>query len=244
MEGSERVTFFIQLAGRTIEIHALFDKVQSMVRDYLTDAQTPDFVVDITETDIQAEGTASTSQHRASLESLAVYRKIAEQMLAYHTFLMHGAVVALDGKAYLFAAPSGTGKSTHVRKWADQLPEAFIVNGDKPLIIVDDQPMVCGTPWAGKENWHTNTMVPLAAIILMERGEDNQMRQITFSEAFAGLFRQTYQPKDKDKLKTTLHLLKALDHKVKFYSFMFNNMKDDAFQVAYHTLTGKQLPSE
>lgn len=230
------MTFCIQLAGRIIEIHALHDKVQSMARDYLTEAQTPDFVVDITEKDIRAEGTADTPQQQASMESLAVYRKIAEKMLDYHTFLMHGAVVALDGKAYLFAAPSGTGKSTHVRKWTDQLQEACIINGDKPLILVDDQPMVCGTPWAGKENWQTNAMVPLEAIVLMDRGEDNEMQQITFSEAFAGLFRQTYQPKDKDKLKTTLYLLKALDHRVKFYRFQVNNMKDDTFAVAYHTL--------
>lgn len=231
------MTFFIRLAGRTIEIHSLYDRVQKMALDYLTDAQTPDFVVDITEADLQAEGTDGSLQQLATLERLAVYRKIAEQMLAYNTFLMHGAVVALNGEAYLFAAPSGTGKSTHVSKWTDRLPEAFIVNGDKPLITVkDDQPMACGTPWAGKENLQTNTMVPLKAIILMERSEDNVIRRITFSEAFAGLFRQTYQPKDKEKLKTTLLLLKALDHKVKFYSFRFNNMKDDAFQVAYHTL--------
>lgn len=64
---------------------------------------------------------------------------------------MHGTVVDHNGQAYMFTAPSGTGKTTHAKLWLDNLPDAFIVNGDKPFIIAgDEQPKACGTPWAGK----------------------------------------------------------------------------------------------
>jgi len=229
--------FCIEIAGISIEIHSLFSKIKSISKDYITDTLTPDIVLNIAAKDVVSESETKLSVYQMpDLETLAVYRKIAEETLKYDTFLMHGSVISINGKAYMFTAPSGTGKTTHIRKWLENLPDAFVVNGDKPLIKAGEVPLACGTPWAGKENMQTNTMVPLAAIVLMERAEDNEIRQITFSEAFSGLFRQTYQPKDTEKLKATLRLLKSLDHKVKFYSFKFNNLKDDAFSVSYHAL--------
>ena len=43
------------------------------------------------------------------LETLAIYRKIADQMLDYDTILFHGSCVSVDGDGYLFTAKSGTG---------------------------------------------------------------------------------------------------------------------------------------
>ena len=40
-------------------------------------------------------------------------------------------------------------------------------------------------------------------------------------------------------MRKTLELLKRLNGKVRFYRFRFNNMKEDAFRVAYNALTGK-----
>jgi len=56
--------------------------------------------------------------------------------------------------------------------------------------------------------------------------------------------RQTYQPKDVEKLTKTLRLLKSLDHKVRFYQFRFNNLKPDAFQTSYHELVEKHCEGE
>ena len=51
---------------------------------------------------------------------------------------MHGAVIRYKGKAYLFTAPSGTGKTTHIRQWLKKAEGTFVVNGDKPLIKVEN----------------------------------------------------------------------------------------------------------
>ena len=40
----------------------------------------------------------------------------ARNILEHDGYYLHSSAVVLDGKAYLFAAPSGTGKSTHTEK--------------------------------------------------------------------------------------------------------------------------------
>ena len=87
------------------------------------------------------------------LETLALLRKVAEVLPEKDGFLMHGAVIQWKDKAYMFTAPSGTGKTTHIRLWRKYLGQGVsIINGDKPFIrIVDDCVRIYGTPWAGKE---------------------------------------------------------------------------------------------
>ena len=80
-------------------------------------------------------------------------------------------------------------------------------------------------------------MVPLKAIILMERGDNNNIEEIPFGMAFPFLLQQTYRPSDGEKIQKTLKLLVQLKGKVRFYRFIFNNLKEDAFDVAYHAVT-------
>ena len=237
--------FTIEIARRRIQIESVWKRAFAWSRNYLTE-EASDFCVASTEEEIEqrraiyGELNNDLDPLDRDVEMSVLLSKVAKGMLDYDTLLMHGAVVAYKDKAYMFSAPSGTGKSTHIRKWVRSLPGAFVVNGDKPFIITGDTPMACGSPWCGKERWQTNKQVPLAAIVLMERGEENEIREISFKEAFPGLLRQTHRPGDVAKMEKTLHLLKSLDHKVKFYSFHFNNLKPDAFQVAYHELVEKQ----
>lgn len=69
------------------------------------------------------------------LETLAALRKIADFMPEKDCFLMHGAVVAWKDQGYLFTAPSGTGKSTHLALWKKYLgDQAEVINGDKRFL--------------------------------------------------------------------------------------------------------------
>lgn len=44
-------------------------------------------------------------------------------------------MLEIDGKAYMFSAPSGTGKSTHAKLWRDCFGDRVtMINDDKPLI--------------------------------------------------------------------------------------------------------------
>lgn len=73
------------------------------------------------------------------------------------------------------------------------IPGTFVVNGDKPLIDMNTL-QVCGTPWAGKEKYNTNTCVRLAGLILLERGQSNTMEPLGFHNALLGLIAQCHVP--------------------------------------------------
>ena len=177
-------------------------------------------------------------QWDGAIEFQAVLRKLTEALIDFDILLIHGAAVCVENQVFLFTADSGTGKTTHVLKWIERLPNAFVINGDKPYIRINngEQPLVSGSPWAGKENMYVNTMKPLKAIILMDRAEKNRVEKITYAEAFSSVLQQTYQPEDEEKMRKTLKLLKQLSDKVSFWRFQFNNFNEDCFDVAYSAL--------
>ena len=153
--------FKIRLADVNIAVNSMHDEVFRLCRDYLTDGTT-DFYVSPAPADIalervknlheaEVEGILPVNYPDSYLETLAVYRKIAVEMLGHDTFLLHGAVIAVNDKAWLFTAPSGTGKTTHIRLWLDHIEGSYVVNGDKPLIRIGEEVTAYGTPWAGKE---------------------------------------------------------------------------------------------
>ena len=70
----------------------------------------------------------------------------AMEILRFEGFQFHASAVMLDGRAYLFSAPPGTGKSTHTEKWC-RLFGAEIINDDKPVLRrINGDWMVYGTP--------------------------------------------------------------------------------------------------
>ena len=235
--------FKIKLADTVIAISSIYDDVYNMCFDYLFDGE-ESFNVNITPEDIQYERKKSILEAKLEklpiynfpdsyLETLAVYRKIAVNMLENNTFLMHGSAVAVENKAFIFTAPSGTGKTTHTRLWLDNIPGAFVVNGDKPLIKVKDgMCTVCGTPWSGKEGLNTNTSVPLSAICILERGKENHISEIPFREVYPLLFGQIYKPQKGEDIVKTIELIKELANSVRFYKLSCN-MNPDAAKVAF-----------
>ena len=109
---------------------------------------------------------------------------------------MHSSVVAVDGKAYCFAAESGTGKSTHTRYWMDVLGDRVtVINGDKPVYrFSGGQLLACGTPWCGKENWQSNISAPLCAVCLLRQGEENSIYPVNAFEFLGEISRHFHLP--------------------------------------------------
>lgn len=243
--------FDLKLAGSMIHVQALYESTKLFCKGYVVERpeEEADFSVEITEELLEQEQKQSDRERINEgetpytvsgryLETLALYRQIAEKILAYDTFLFHGSAVAVEGEAYLFTAPSGTGKSTHSKLWRDHFGEqAVMVNDDKPLIrIVKDQVLVCGTPWSGKENLDTDIQVPLKAICLLTRDSDNRLVELTREEAYPALLSQTYRPKDPELFIRTLDLLDVVLENTKQYRLFCNNYKEDAFTVSYEGL--------
>ncbi|MGN0600689.1 MAG: hypothetical protein ACI4JK_12455 [Oscillospiraceae bacterium] len=155
-------------------------------------------------------------------------------MLDYDTILFHGSAVSVDGVGYLFTAKSGTGKSTHTRLWREMLGDrAVMINDDKPLIRVSESGIIVyGTPWDGKHRLSTNIGVPLKALCILERAEDNRIVPITKKDAYNMLMQQVYKPTEPQKLIKTMQLIDRLAANVKLYR-LGCNMSPQAAQAAY-----------
>ncbi len=109
----------------------------------------------------------------------------ARKILDYNGIVLHSSSVVVDGKAYLFSAPSGTGKSTHTKLWLEKFGDkAFILNDDKPAIrILDDGIYAYGTPWCGSSNISTNAKAKLQGICFLKRDESNWIKRMDIKEA-------------------------------------------------------------
>jgi hypothetical protein len=236
--------FTIRIADCNILVKALYPSTKEFCQDYLTDAPA-ELTVTISPDDIvyereksaredETEGIAIRYFSDEYLETLAVYRKMAAELLDHHTLLFHGSAIAVDGKGYLFTAKSGTGKSTHTRLWREYFQErSIMINDDKPLLkITDSGVLVYGTPWDGKHRLSSNISVPLKAICVLERDTTNHIESISAREALPMLLQQSYRPKNPEKLMKTLSLVDRLRENVKLYR-LGCTMDPTAAQVAY-----------
>ncbi len=236
--------FTVALAGVIIEISALYESTMQFCKDYICDGQEA-FSVEVSPFDIAFEREKSAREDALEgipvrhfsdeyLETLAVYRKIAERMPDYDTFLFHGSVVAVDGEGYLFTAKSGTGKSTHAAFWRQEFgARAIMVNDDKPLLQVRDGIVrAYGTPWDGKHRLSTNTCVPLKGICILERGAENHIEPISARQALPMLLQQSYRPGTPEGTAKLLALLDRLTIAVPFYR-LHCNLDPSAARIAY-----------
>lgn len=240
-------SFNIAIANHVIQICTAYPLSSDMFEDYLSTG-VADMRVNITKEELliepkeRSKDETEKSDQKNSSCAPNLLSRVADCLAESNTILFHGASICVNDSVFIFSAPSGTGKTTHILKWLDNIQEAFAINGDKPFIITyenGNSPIVCGSPWAGKENLYTNCSAKLESIIFMQRSEINSIQQISFSEAFPFLLQQTYRPKELDKMRKVISSIKRLSGKVKFFHFYCNNYKDDCFQVAYNSLVQK-----
>ena len=206
-----------KLAGITVAFEHRYPYFERLVREYRTSGR-PTVSVAVSEEEIQreTEGTRGLpphlpdAAHRAVRESLALYRKFAEALPYFEGFFLHAALFAVGGEGIAVIAPSGTGKSTHLALWQQLLGDRLtVINGDKPLLrrTAGDGFLGYGTPFCGKEGWHTNAAAPVRHLLLLERAERDRITRLTPGEAFPFLVRATLPPEDEEALALLLPLL-------------------------------------
>lgn len=252
------VAFTLELAGIPVGVEALFESTREFCAGYLTDAS-PVVRIAMAEADLAAErvyaakqdereGRATRAWSPEYLELLALYRKAATALLAHDVVVFHGAVLGVDGRAYLFTAPSGTGKTTHARHWLSQVPGAYVLNGDKPLLRVGasdggdafggdaDAVVAYGTPWQGKERMGVRGSLPLAGICLLERGETDVIWRVDAREALPTLISQAYRPESPAALVRVVELVGALAEAIPLWRMRATSDESSA-RVSYAAMS-------
>lgn len=115
-------------------------------------------------------------------------------LLKHNILTFHGVLMEYHGQGIIISAKSGTGKTTHARLWRD-FNQALIINGDRSTVCIKNGVwMGFGLPWSGTSGEQINRSVPVKALVVLERSEQNEAHCITGLEAFGAVFPHLQYP--------------------------------------------------
>ena len=225
-----------KVADIVFSVETFFDYTKWLCRDYeYVGEEQDEFSFKVQENDILFEKAKLPDFPDFFLESIAVYRRLCEHALNNKDGLIfHCSAIMVGGEAYLFTAPSGTGKSTHTRLWREMLGDkAVMINDDKPIIrYIDGEFFVYGTPWMGKHNLGANVRAKLKAICKIRQEKENTIENITPAEMLVTILNQTLRPEKLDNMDKLLAIIDKMLEKAKLYS-LGCNISLEAAELSY-----------
>ncbi|MBR1762152.1 MAG: hypothetical protein IJ731_02145 [Eubacterium sp.] len=230
--------FCVEFSNLNIKVSSIYDYTYNFCKEYLSD-KSPDFEVATTEEKISKEIEVSDfNPPRGYAESICIYREIAEKIPEFNRCVFHGAVVEYDGSGYIFTAPSGTGKTTHIMLWKKYLGEkCCVVNGDKPILNIEKNGVTAfATPYAGKEGMQNHSSAPVKGICLIKRGKENRIERVSAGKYLTEIIPQVYMPKSPAAAIKTLEMLDDLLKIVPLY-VLYCDISEKAFKTSFEALT-------
>lgn len=153
-------------------------------------------------------------------------------------FILHASCIERNGKAVVFTAPSGTGKSTQAALW-EALRGAEIINGDRIVLQVrDGRVLASGIPFAGSSPHCLNRTLPLAAIVCLNQAPQTRIRQLdpfgAFRRVWEGICVNTW---DEGDINLAMDTLQTVLGQVPVYALACR--KDESAVIALEQMLGK-----
>ena len=137
--------------------------------------------------------------------------KFSVELIKRSGLVLHASAVVKDGMAYLFSAPSGTGKSTHAGLWLKLFDDARILNDDKPAIrLLEDGIFAYGTPWSGKHDLSLNERARLGGIAFLERAKEDSIERVAPAEAAKLILGATVRRLSRERMDELLDSVQRL----------------------------------
>lgn len=142
------------------------------------------------------------SQLQLRLDSNCTKEILSELLMAgfysymslQEALLLHASAVFHNDKAIVFTAASGVGKTTQSELW-HRYRNATILNGDKIFLTkVSDKIIAWGSPWNGSSPYAENMGAEVAAIVILEQAEENQIRKLSGMEILERLLPHIFFP--------------------------------------------------
>jgi len=226
---------YYKIANLIIQM-STFGRTLSQAEPYRCEPAEPDIVI---QSNWQALQQAQPHLNDEDCEYLSTGGSFYRQLLNFDGMLLHASAVVLDGRAYLFSAPCGTGKSTHTKLWLKVFGDrAYMLNDDKPALRFEDGAWYAyGTPWSGKHDISTNIRVPVAGICFLHQAKENTIRPFSGTKAIFALLEQTARPAGAALRLQLMTLLDKLLTNLPVWE-MGCNMDPQAAQVSYEAMSG------
>ena len=185
--------YTISLAGIPFELKCRY--AYEMLKEFRT-GEKPNEIIAVkadSRSILQRYAAGREMESPQSAEYIQLIGEVGSALLKYKRCIFHGAAFIWHGKAWIFTAPSGTGKTTQYALWKLRYGEELsILNGDKPILEFSENGkiIVHPSPWRGKENMGTMCSAPLGGIILLRQGKENRVRELPPSMSALPLFLQ------------------------------------------------------
>lgn len=209
-----------KIAGITIKIEPRYELAKKQLEPYRVDDEVKEEAV----FRVSDEEFAFAMKNYPDDPDLAEYAYMRYLMRflgdSFDFLVLHSSAVVHEGRAYLFSADSGVGKSTHTRHWLQNFggQGAFILNDDSVTIRKFDGVWnACGTPWAGSSLINVNTQVPLQGIGFIERAEFNRVEKISPDQAIGLFLKQSPPPQRREMLEKRLDRIISLLKEIPAY---------------------------
>ena len=157
-------------------------------------------------------------------------------LITHESIILHASYVNYNGKAILFTAPSGTGKSTQAALW-EEYKGAEIVNGDRVIIREGAEGFEAyGIPVCGSSDICLNRTLPIAAIVYLQQGTENHIQLMRFAERVKSLISETtISFFDHEFVEQALEVLQRLGAQVPCYYYSCTKDEDAVIKL-YDTL--------
>lgn len=225
------------IAGLKVGFEPQYDLLTKRSEKYRCDGEA-DFNIGYTENLMEHQLDLYEGVFEAEIEYLWMGTAFNVKLLEYNGMFLHSSTVVVDGKAYSFSAPCGTGKSTHTSLWLKLFGDkAFILNDDKAAYrLIDGKYYAYGTPFSGKHDINVNTFAELKGICFIEQAAENSIERMDIDSAVPLLISQTLRPSN---VKRTLMLCDFIDELIRnipVYKLRCN-MNLDAAQLAFDTMS-------
>ena len=151
--------------------------------------------------------------------SSADYFAFEHLFYRYGGLFLHSTYVDVGGRALLFSAPSGTGKSTQADLW-ERYAGGELINGDRTLLRKKDSVWhAYGCPFSGTSDVHKQGCEPIYAILMLSQATENTVKRLTPDEAFRRIYQQITVPSwSRELVLKALELLDDLMAQVPIYA--------------------------
>lgn len=229
-----------QIAGLFVDIDCQYDMLQRRLKKYeICNPPRVDISIPMPQKGLAHILKKNSALTLSEAEYIAISSIFSYHLLKYERFYIHASAIAYKGKAVLFSADSGVGKSTHTKLWQQTFGqnEVIIINDDKPVLHHHNNHFrVYGTPFSGNSDENENICIPLHAIVFIKRSDTNSIRSLSVHDALPLLMKQTTRYSQSYKLMN--NLLDLIDQLLKITPIyeLSCNMEPEAALVAKETL--------
>lgn len=229
-----------KIAGFVVQFNPKYDYLRKLAEPFVYYGEEQP-VITIVKTDEEIENLFAHMAKDtviAQAEELAYATAFNKALIPFGAMLIHSSAIIVKGKAYLFSAKSGEGKSTHTRLWKQlYCDEVTYINDDKPVVrLINGSAVVYGTPFDGGSGIANNIFAPLGGIIFLERGEENSICKInSASQILKLLYFSTVRFINKNMAESMFDNFEELLKIADFYKLTCN-MNPDAAKTAHDFL--------